>query len=68
MSKIDNVVGSTAGKETNNYTQGRGADATTPKRMGPAVGNTSGNPPKGGGINRATVASPHQTGKGPYGG
>ncbi len=52
MSKIDGNVGVPL-KETNNYVQGK-SGAETPKKMGPAVGKTSGNPAKGGGINRAT--------------
>lgn len=53
MSKIEGPIGVPL-REENNFKQGRGADATTPKQMGPAVGRVSGNATKGGGINRST--------------
>jgi hypothetical protein len=39
--------------EKNNHPQGRGKDAALKKKMGPAVGNTSGNPTSGGKIKRS---------------
>jgi len=41
-------------KEVNNQTQGKGANAKTRVKMGPASGARAGNPTKSGGINRAT--------------
>ena len=41
-------------KETNNQDQGKGADAATRKKMGPAASHEAGNPTSGGGINRPT--------------
>lgn len=40
--------------ETNNQNQGKGADAGTRKKMGPAASHQAGNPTTGGGINRPT--------------
>ena len=40
-------------KERNNHSQGRSGGGT-PMKSGPAVGKTSGNATKGGGINRPT--------------
>lgn len=56
MSKVDGPVG-VPFTEDNNFKQGRGADATTPKRDGPAVGNVQGNATQGGGINRSLKPS-----------
>lgn len=55
MSKIDDVV-QRPYTEEDNYTQGKGADATTPKKMGPAVGHARAmqNPTRSGGVNRPT--------------
>ena len=53
MSKVDGPVG-VPFTESNNFKQGRGRDATTPKTMGPAVGHVSGNQTEGGGVNRRT--------------
>lgn len=39
-------------KEKNNHPQGRSKDAALPKKMGPAVGHTSGNPTSSGKIKR----------------
>lgn len=52
MAKIEGPVG-VPFKESDNYTMGKGADATTPKRMGPAVGHVYGNDTAAGGVNRA---------------
>lgn len=52
MSKISGDVAVPL-RETNNYKQGR-SGAATPMKTGPAVGRTSGNQTKSGGINRAT--------------
>ena len=40
-------------KEKNNYNQGK-SGAKVPIKKGPAVGNTSGNTIKGGGVTQAT--------------
>lgn len=60
MSKIDGNVAVPL-KETNNYDGGK-SGAETPKKVGPAVGKTSGNQTRSGGINRAT-----QSGNAPRG-
>lgn len=60
MSKIDGNVAVPL-RETNNYVQGKSGGAT-PMKTGPAVGKTSGNSTKGGGINRST-----QSGNAPRG-
>lgn len=39
-------------KESNNQDQGKGADAKTKVKMGPAASHTGGNPTTSGGINR----------------
>jgi hypothetical protein len=59
MAKVEGPVGVPL-KETNTYNQGKGGDATTPKKFGPAVGHVSGGPSKGGGINRAAKQAPEQ--------
>ena len=41
-------------KEQNNQDQGKGSDAATRKKMGPAASHQAGNPTNGGGINRPT--------------
>lgn len=41
-------------KEQNNQDQGKGPDAKTRVKMGPAAGHQAGNPTSGGGINRPT--------------
>jgi len=48
-----------ADKEISNQSGGR-TGAGTPKKSGPAVGKTSGNPTSSGGINRSTKKSSHQ--------
>ena len=55
MSKIEGPIGVPL-KETDNHTQGKGSDAATPTKSGPAVGHVSGNPTKSGGISRAAQA------------
>lgn len=61
MSKVEGPVG-VPFVEENNFNQGRSADATTPKRMGPAVGHVMGNVTEGGGINRKTTPASNARG------